>query len=107
MLNQQQKPRPRLAAKSIVDVITDQGAVTLRGAGDPITWSFTAIPDRAPTIALTKDPEPQARGSLMLNYKIEDDYGATEARANFVLKPQQFDDTGMKPGASRPARPLL
>lgn len=88
-------------------VITEQGAVTLRGAGDPITWAFTAIPDRAPTIALTKDPEPQARGSLMLNYKIEDDYGVTEARANFALKPQQFDDTGMKPGGFKPARPLF
>ena len=88
-------------------LITDQGAVSLRGVGDPITWAFTAIPDRAPTIALAKDPEPQARGSLMLNYKIEDDYGVTEARAHFVLKAQPFDDTGMKPGGFKPARPLF
>ncbi|MET0867136.1 MAG: TIGR02302 family protein, partial [Pseudorhodoplanes sp.] len=80
-------------------VIQDQSEVTLRGIGDPVVWSFQAIPDRAPTIALTKDPEPQQRGSLMLNYKIEDDYGVTEARANFELKPQQ-------PSSGKAARPL-
>ena len=37
-------------------------------------------PDRAPTIALAKDPERQARGSLQMSYKIEDDYGVTEAQ---------------------------
>ncbi len=88
-------------------VISQEGSVTLRGAGEPITWAFTAIPDRAPTIALTKDPEPQVRGSLMLNYKVEDDYGVIEARANFKLKPQQFDDSGMKPGGFKAARPLF
>ena len=83
-------------------VIQEQGEVTLRGIGDPVVWSFQAIPDRAPTIALTKDPEPQLRGSLMLNYKIEDDYGVTEARANFALKPQSATQLGTKPPASRP-----
>ena len=66
--------------------ITERGSATLRGLGDDITWTFTAIPDRAPTIALTKDPEPQARGSLQLAYKIEDDYGVTGAQAKFELK---------------------
>src|SRR6202040_545644 len=52
-------------------------------SGQP-QWKFSAIPDRAPTIALAKDPERQARGSLQLSYKIEDDYGATEAHAQFA-----------------------
>jgi uncharacterized protein (TIGR02302 family) len=51
-------------------------------SGQP-QWKFTAIPDRPPTIALAKDPERQARGSLQMAYKIEDDYGVTEAQAHF------------------------
>jgi hypothetical protein len=44
-------------------VITEAGTVTLRSAvANDIVWRFTAIPDRAPTIALAKDPEPQQRG---------------------------------------------
>lgn len=88
-------------------LIADQGQVTLRGIGDPVTWTFVAVPDRAPTIALTKDPEPQARGSLMLNYKVEDDYGVSEARAIFTLKPQQFDAVGGAAGGFRAPRPLF
>ena len=88
-------------------VIAEQGEVTLRGIGDPVTWTFVAVPDRAPSIALTKDPEPQARGSLMLNYRVEDDYGVVDARALFALKPQKFDSFGVKPGGFKPARPLF
>ena len=51
-----------------------------------MNWQFTAIPDRPPTIALAKDPEPQARGALQLNYKLEDDYGVVGAQATFALK---------------------
>ena len=67
-------------------VITGAGETTLRGVGNDVTWSFQVIPDRAPTIALTKDPEPQARGALQLQYKIEDDYGAVDAQAVFERK---------------------
>src|SRR5581483_8071939 len=66
--------------------ITGAGETTLRGVGNDVTWSFQVIPDRAPTIALTKDPEPQARGALQLQYKIEDDYGAVDAQAVFERK---------------------
>ena len=48
--------------------------------------SFAATPDRAPTISLAKDPERQARGSLQMSYKLEDDYGVTEARAQFAAR---------------------
>jgi uncharacterized protein (TIGR02302 family) len=68
--------------------ISGRGTAVLRGTGgDDITWAFNAIPDRPPTIALTKDPEPQVRGSLLLNYKLEDDYGVVDARAELALKP--------------------
>ena len=36
--------------------ITATGSATLRGAGDDLTWPFNAIPDKPPTIELTKDP---------------------------------------------------
>ena len=41
-----------------------------------------------PTIALAKEPEPQLRGSLLLNYKLEDDYGVVDAQATFERKPR-------------------
>ncbi|MGZ3409784.1 MAG: TIGR02302 family protein [Xanthobacteraceae bacterium] len=67
--------------------ITERGTATVHGVGHDIVWSFTAVPDRAPTIELTKDPEPQARGAVQFTYKIEDDYGVVDAQAVFTLKP--------------------
>ena len=79
--------------------ITDTGSATVRGAGDNLVWSFTAIPDRVPVIALAKEPEGQSRGALQLSYKIEDDYGVIDAQAVFEKKPPA------KP-AAKPPRPL-
>src|SRR4029453_757331 len=68
-------------------VINDAGAATVRGAAaSDVTWQFTAIPDKPPTIALAKDPEGQARGALQLSYKLEDDYGVVGAQAKFNLQ---------------------
>jgi uncharacterized protein (TIGR02302 family) len=67
-------------------VITGPGTAKVRG-NEQFAWSFTAIPDNAPTIALAKEPEPQGRGSLLLAYKMEDDYGVIDAQATFTLKP--------------------
>ncbi|MDU6495154.1 TIGR02302 family protein, partial [Bradyrhizobium sp.] len=52
-------------------------------------WVFAATPDRPPVISMAKDPERQARGSLKLSYKLEDDYGVTEARAQIVARPAE------------------
>ena len=79
--------------------ITDNGSATVRGVGDNLVWSFTAIPDRVPVIALAKEPEGQSRGALQLSYKIEDDYGVIDAQAVFEKKPPA------KP-AAKPPRPL-
>jgi uncharacterized protein (TIGR02302 family) len=43
----------------------------------------------------------------MLNYRVEDDYGVSEARAMFSLKPQQFDEFGAKSGGFKTPRPLF
>jgi uncharacterized protein (TIGR02302 family) len=67
--------------------IDGAGAATVRGiGGDDVVWTFDAIADQPPTIALTKDPETQANGALVLAYKIEDDYGAVGAQALFARK---------------------
>ena len=42
-------------------------------------WPFYVIPDKAPKIALTKDPERTRRGALKLDYTVEDDYGVVSA----------------------------
>jgi uncharacterized protein (TIGR02302 family) len=69
-------------------VINDAGTATLRGAAaSDVTWQFAAIPDKQPTIALAKDPEAQARGALLLSYKLEDDYGVVGAQATFKPHP--------------------
>jgi uncharacterized protein (TIGR02302 family) len=67
-------------------LIKGDGSAVLHGlAGSDLAWTFTAIPDRVPTIELIKDPERQARGSLRLDYKMDDDYGVVDARATFAL----------------------
>jgi uncharacterized protein (TIGR02302 family) len=78
--------------------ISEKGTATIRGVGNDLVWTFSAIPDATPTIELTKEPEPQARGALLLTYKVEDDYGVTEAQAKFALK----SDPAAKGDAPRP-----
>src|SRR5690606_16911329 len=80
------KAKPPAGTQERRFTITDAGSATVRGVGPAVTWWFTAIPDRPPSISLAKDPEPQQRGSLLLAYKIEDDYGVTEAKAEFAQK---------------------
>jgi hypothetical protein len=80
-------PPPPLGTEERRYTIRDEGAITVRGVGDnDVTWKFTAIPDRPPTIALAKDPEAQGRGGLRLDYKVEDDYGVVEGKALFERK---------------------
>jgi uncharacterized protein (TIGR02302 family) len=82
-------------------VIAGDGTAHVRAPSGQPQWKFTAVPDRAPTIALAKDPERQARGSLQMSYNIEDDYGVTEAQAHFAARP-----AGQPKGAAKP-RPLF
>ena len=91
--------RPPAGSEEHRFTITATGAATLRGAGENLVWPFNAVPDKPPTIALTKDPEQQGRGSLLLSYRLEDDYGVADAQATFARK-----DEG---GESHAARPLF
>ncbi len=85
-------------------VISGNGSAQVRSPSGQPAWQFTALPDRTPTISLTKDPERQARGALILSYKIEDDYGVTEARAALTRK-QGGADT--RPLFDAPEFPLV
>ena len=66
--------------------ISAAGTATVRGGSEDVVWSFNATPDKPPTIALAKEPEAQLRGSLLLSYKMEDDYGVVDAQATFERK---------------------
>lgn len=91
--------------------ITGDGTAHVRAPSGQPQWAFTATPDRAPTIALAKDPERQARGGLQLSYKIEDDYGVTGADAHIALRPADAKDAvkdGSKDSDGKAAaRPLF
>jgi uncharacterized protein (TIGR02302 family) len=80
--------------------IAGDGTAQVRAPSGQPQWIFSATPDRPPTIALAKDPERQARGSLQMSYKIEDDYGVTEASAHFAARAADA-------AAAQPARPLF
>jgi len=85
--------------------ITADGTARVRApSGEPL-WSFTATPDKPPSIALAKEPQRQARGSLQLSYKLEDDYGVTEAEAQFAV-PATAPGKGGDAAAAAP-RPLF
>ncbi len=79
--------------------IAGDGTVHVRAPSGQPQWSFTATPDRPPTIALAKDPERQARGGLQLAYKLEDDYGVTQAEAHIAARPAE---RGKDAAAPRP-----
>jgi uncharacterized protein (TIGR02302 family) len=66
--------------------IAGDGTAHVRAPSGQPQWKFSAVADRAPTIALAKDPERQARGSLQMSYRLEDDYGVTEAQARFTAR---------------------
>lgn len=82
--------------------ITGDGTAHVRAPSGQPQWKFSAVADRAPSIALAKDPERQARGSLQMSYRIEDDYGVTEAHALFAARTPA---DALKPAA--PPRPLF
>ncbi|AWL99049.1 TIGR02302 family protein [Bradyrhizobium amphicarpaeae] len=87
--------------------ITADGTAHVRAPSGQPQWAFAATPDHAPTIALAKDPERQARGGLQLSYKIEDDYGVTGADAQIALRPADAKDGSKDSDGKAAARPLF
>ena len=74
------------------------------GADKPCEKS-TATPPRPTAMATTKAPERTARGPLQLPYKLEDDYGGTEARARSAARPADVAKDADGKAAQR--RPLF
>lgn len=96
---------PKGTSEKHFTIVGDGSAHVRAPSGQP-QWAFTATPDRAPTIALAKDPERQAYGALQLSYKIEDDYGVTGAAAQFVPRATE-DKDGTRDADGKAARPLF
>lgn len=81
-----QRPQAPSGTEERRFVITDRGTVQVRQLGDDeLTYAFNAVPDKPPVIALAKEPESQPGGALQLAYKMEDDYGVVDAKAQFTL----------------------
>ncbi|MGL5165499.1 MAG: TIGR02302 family protein [Afipia sp.] len=72
--------------------IAGDGTALVRSPSGQPQWTFKAMPDHAPSISLAKDPERQAKGALLLSYKLEDDYGVTEAHAQFAPRSSGTQD---------------
>ncbi|MGL4291882.1 MAG: TIGR02302 family protein [Phreatobacter sp.] len=90
-------------------LIAKDGQLTLRGTGaEPLDWRFEALIDQAPTIAFERDPQSDQRNQLLLSYKLEDDYGVTEAEARLQLAPSAtaLQRPGARPLAELPPIPL-
>ena len=52
----------------------------MSGETELAAWRFNVVPDKAPTIAMTKDLEKTRRGAMKLFYRVEDDYGVASRR---------------------------
>lgn len=106
-LEEEPNPNPDGAKTGIERLfkITEDARLTVKGlpVGEA-KWSFRAIPDRPPVIELSKDPEISGRNALSLSYRMEDDYGVTQAEARFErVLPRA---TGVFQQKPLPPRPL-
>lgn len=65
---------------------------TITVPGQPKPWAFSVLKDSPPRIALVKPPEPTQRGSMKLQYKVEDDYGVQSAEVKLRRLPDDLGD---------------
>ncbi|TCT06581.1 TIGR02302 family protein [Aquabacter spiritensis] len=101
--------RPAAEAGERRFTITNAGSASFIGPDQrAVTWRFSAIPDHAPVISFVRDPQSGQRNTLVLTYRIEDDYGATEGKAGFAAAPPE-KPLFPRPGAPAPkaAQPLV
>lgn len=66
-------------------------------SGDSRTWRFDVVPDTAPQIAWQGVPRLNERGSLVLSYRIDDDYGVQTANALVELPKPRIAKEGAVP----------
>jgi uncharacterized protein (TIGR02302 family) len=69
------------AAKERRFALRGDGSLTIgRGASDVGKFALRAIPDLPPRITALGPPQTNLRGTFVLSYRIEDDYGARDAQ---------------------------
>lgn len=70
--------------------LTGDGTLTLTSGEDQLgRWAFSVMPDKPPQIRFVGEPKRAANGAFELNYQIDDDYGAANAKAVFALADPQ------------------
>lgn len=91
-----QKPKAGETARSGSDIaelryeLNASAEVRVLASGAELArWAFYVTPDETPKIALTKDPARTRRGSLRLDYSMEDDYGVISAEAKVKRLPEK------------------
>ncbi len=96
-------------------LVLDRNA-TIRVADSGVvrkSWAFQVTPDQPPSIVLNEPAKQGARGALLLDYRVTDDYGVASAEAAFELaepakaKPLKLaDGTEIGPMGEPPLAPL-
>ena len=82
-----QQPVTPLGVRQFANTLTGSGVLTLKSGDRELSgWSFEVTPDLPPTIRFVEEPKRAVNGALELAYEITDDYGATEAFAEFELE---------------------
>lgn len=82
-----QQPAAPNGVRQFANTLTGSGTLTLKsGDSDVSSWSFDVTPDLPPSIRFAEEPRRAVNGALELAYEIDDDYGATEAFAQFELE---------------------
>ena len=67
--------------------LTTDGMLSLKSGDRELSaWAFAVTPDHPPVIRFSGEPKRAVNGALELTYEVEDDYGATEAVAEFALE---------------------
>jgi uncharacterized protein (TIGR02302 family) len=64
------------------------------GGTELAQWRLSVIPDAAPKVAFTADPEAEASGALAVDWKASDDYGVASVTAKVALSDTQADGPG-------------
>jgi uncharacterized protein (TIGR02302 family) len=79
------------AMKGVSDLtVTRSGALSIEGPGGR-EWQITAIPDAAPTVAVSGEMVREADGRFKQSVKATDDYGITAGRVTIALDTEKID----------------